>query len=47
MYPLCAGWQSQRGAQPGRRGTQFDPLVIEALGRLVRDKRIPIRLPEQ
>jgi len=31
----------------GRCGTQFDPLVIEALDRLVRDKRIPIRLPEQ
>ena len=31
----------------GRCGTQFDPLVIGALDRLVRDKRIPIRLPEQ
>ncbi|MDC7711368.1 DUF3369 domain-containing protein [Vogesella indigofera] len=31
----------------GRCGTQFDPLVIEALDRLVRDRRIPIRLPEQ
>ncbi|MFD2449411.1 DUF3369 domain-containing protein [Vogesella fluminis] len=30
-----------------RCGTQFDPLVIEALDRLVREKRIPIRLPEQ